>query len=194
MWPELTSTVLHPPPPQRPYRCDEYGGYIFMVSRLTPLKRAELLIRAAATPQGAGIRAVIAGDGEERERLATLIQELRLSSRVTLTGPITDAQLLGHLAKCRAVCFPPLDEDYGFVTAEAFSSAKAVVTCRDSGGPVELVQPDVSGFVVDPAPEALATALSRLLDDSALAETMGRAALASAQRLSWPATVAALTR
>ena len=28
-------------------------------------------------------------------------------------------------------CFPPLDEDYGFVTAEAFASRKAVITCRD---------------------------------------------------------------
>ena len=40
IWPELTSTVLYPPPPVRPYRCDGYGDYVFMVSRLTPLKRA----------------------------------------------------------------------------------------------------------------------------------------------------------
>src|SRR4029450_78756 len=90
MWPELKSTVLHPPPPQRPYRCDEYGDYIFMVSRLTPLKRAELVIRAAASPRGAGIRAVIAGDGEERERLTVLIRELGVSGRVSLAGPISD--------------------------------------------------------------------------------------------------------
>ena len=47
-WPELRSTVLYPPPPPRPYRCDEYGNYVFMVSRLTALKRADLLIRALA--------------------------------------------------------------------------------------------------------------------------------------------------
>ena len=35
MWRGLTSTVLHPPPPQRAYRCDRYGDYIFMVSRLS---------------------------------------------------------------------------------------------------------------------------------------------------------------
>ena len=40
MWPELKSTVLYPPPPQRAYRCDGYGDYVFMVSRLAPLKRA----------------------------------------------------------------------------------------------------------------------------------------------------------
>jgi glycosyltransferase involved in cell wall biosynthesis len=194
MWPELKSTVLHPPPPQRPYRCDEYGDYIFMVSRLTPLKRVELVIRAAASPRGAGIRAVIAGDGEERERLTVLIRELGVSGRVSLAGPISDAQLLDHLARCRAVCFPPLDEDYGFVTAEAFASAKPVVTCRDSGGPVELVENGITGFVTAPTPEELAEALGRLLEDRPLAETMGTAARAAAARLSWPATVEALTR
>ena len=42
--------MLYPPPPQRDYRCDEYGDYIFVVSRLTPLKRVDLLIRALAEP------------------------------------------------------------------------------------------------------------------------------------------------
>ena len=62
----VASTVLYPPPPPRAYRCDEYGDYVFMVSRLTPLKRADLLLRALAAPDGRGIRAVIAGEGEER--------------------------------------------------------------------------------------------------------------------------------
>src|SRR4051794_10263225 len=56
IWPELRPRVLYPPPPQRPYRCDWHGDYIFMVSRLTPLKRAELLLRALAEPEAAGIR------------------------------------------------------------------------------------------------------------------------------------------
>ena len=56
MWPEVRSTVLYPPAPQRPYRCDGYGDYIFMVSRLTPLKRADLLIEALARPKAPGSR------------------------------------------------------------------------------------------------------------------------------------------
>ena len=57
MWPELRSTVLYPPAPQRPYRgATGYGDFIFMVSRLTPLKRADLLIRALATADGAASR------------------------------------------------------------------------------------------------------------------------------------------
>ena len=73
--------------------------------------------------------------------------------------------MLEHLAKCRAVCFPPYDEDYGFVTVEAFASRKPVVTCTDSGGPAELVVDDVNGKVCAPRPETLAVALRELMDD-----------------------------
>jgi glycosyltransferase involved in cell wall biosynthesis len=193
IWPELESTVLHPPAPPRAYRCDGYEDFVFMISRLTPLKRAELLIRALGTWDGSGIRAVIAGDGEERERLDALVLELGLSNRVTLPGALTEPQLLDHLARCRVVCFPPLDEDYGFVTTEAFASSKAVVTCRDSGGPAELVEHGVTGLVCDSTPEALARALRTLMDDRGRAETMGAAARRSGSQLSWPDAVRQLT-
>jgi hypothetical protein len=38
-WPELKAEVLYPPPPQRPYRVDDYEPYLFSVSRFAPLKR-----------------------------------------------------------------------------------------------------------------------------------------------------------
>ena len=193
MWPELSSTVLYPPAPQRPYRRDGYGDYIFMVSRLTPLKRADLLIRALAVPEGKCVRAVIGGEGEEHARLIALAAELGVADRVTLTGSLTEAELLDHLARCRAVCFPPLDEDYGFVTAEAFASGKPVVTCRDSGGPAELVESGVNGLVCEPTPDAVARALASLMSDVSLAERMGAAALVSAGRSSWAQAVKALT-
>jgi glycosyltransferase involved in cell wall biosynthesis len=193
MWPELRSTVLYPPAPQREYRCDGYGDYIFMVSRLTALKRADLLLRALATPDGAGIRAVIAGDGEERGPLTRLIESLGLSGRVVLTGALSDDAMLDHFARCRAVCFPPVLEDYGFVTIEAFSSAKAVVTCRDSGGPAELVADGVNGMLCDPTPESLARAVRQLAGDAALAERMGQEARRTAERITWPDAVRQLT-
>ena len=193
MWPELRSEVLYPPAPQRPYRCDGYGDYIFMVSRLTPLKRADLLLRALATAPASGIRAVIAGDGESRTALAALARELGIDARVTLTGVLSDAQVLDHLARCRAVCFPPLGEDYGFVTVEAFASSKAVITCRDSGGPAELVKPGVNGFVCDPTPESLAEALASVMEDKTLAERLGAAARDTGATLTWRNAVAKLT-
>ena len=191
-WGGIPSGVLYPPPPQRAYRCDGYGDYIFAVSRLTPLKRMSLLIDALAHPEAGGIRCVIAGEGEEQRTLEHAIAARGLSSRVALIGRIDDQQMLDHLARCRAVCFPPHDEDYGFVTVEAFASGKAVVTCADSGGPAELVVDDVSGRVCRPEPESLAVALRELMDDAAAAERLGRAALSQVSKMTWSRAVAQL--
>jgi glycosyltransferase involved in cell wall biosynthesis len=191
-WGAIESQVLYPPPPPRPYRCDGYGDYIFAVSRLAPLKRLFLLVEALATPEGQGIRALIAGEGEEHNALAQAIAAKGLSSRVTLLGRIDDSQMLDHLARCRAVCFPPYDEDYGFVTAEAFASRKAVVTCSDSGGPAELVAHDVNGKVCAPRPESLATALRELMDDRSTAERLGSAGFSTVSEMTWPRAVAQL--
>ena len=192
MWPELRSTVLYPPAPQRDYRCDGYGDYVFLVSRLTRLKRADLLIEALAQPDLSTVRAVIAGEGDQRGPLEQLATARGVSERVTFAGRISDDELVEHLARCRIVCFPPFDEDYGFVTAEAFASKKGVITCRDSGGPAELVQDGVNGVICDPNPAALADALHRAMD-RATAERWGAAAFASSARLNWQDAVARLT-
>src|SRR4029453_18988233 len=99
IWPELRSTVLYPPPPQRPYRCDGYGDYVFLVSRLTRLKRADLLVDALAQP-GVTVRAVIAGEGEERGQLEQLARARGITDRVTFAGRISDDELVDHPARC----------------------------------------------------------------------------------------------
>jgi glycosyltransferase involved in cell wall biosynthesis len=193
IWPELQSTILYPPPPQRDYRCDGYGNYVFLVSRLTRLKRVDLFIEALAHPEGRDVHAVIGGDGEERAALEQLAAARDVAKRVTFAGRLTDAELLNHFARCRAVCFPPFEEDYGFVTAEAFASKKAVITCRDSGGPAELVRNGICGFVCEPTPQALAVALRQVINDPVMATRMGEAAFAESATLNWPDAVRQLT-
>ena len=173
MWPELRSTVLYPPPPQRAYRCDGFDDYVFMVSRLTPLKRADLLVRALATADGAGLRAVIAGDGEERGRLDGLAAHLGLAESREVHGRAAGAGTARAPGALPGRVFSAGQEDYGFVTVEAFASGKPVVTCTDSGGPAELVIDGERGFVCEPTPEALAGALRRCMDDPAGRERMG---------------------
>ena len=65
-------------------------------------------------------------------------------------GRLSDQEMIDHLARCRAVVFPPFNEDYGFVTVEAFMCGKPVITCTDSGGPSELVRDGENGYVTDP--------------------------------------------
>jgi glycosyltransferase involved in cell wall biosynthesis len=191
-WGGIPSEVLHPPAPVRPYHCDGYGDYVFAVSRLTPLKRFDLLLDALAQPAAHGIRAVIAGHGEAGDALLAQRRRLGLEDRVEFVGRLDDVQLLHHLSRCRAVAFMPLDEDYGFVTVEAFAAQKAVLTCTDSGGPTELVTDGVEGVVCAPTPTAVAEGLRRLMDDPDAAERMGRAGAARGATLRWDDTVTRL--
>jgi len=193
-WGGTASTVLYPPPPEREYRCDGYDDYLFAVSRLAPLKRFDLLLRALAEPVAAGIRCVIAGEGGEMAALVRLRAQLGLESRVQFAGQLSDTEMVAHLARCRAVAFVPWNEDYGFVTVEAFSCAKPVITVTDSGGPAELVTDGVTGAVVVPTPEALGAAISAVMRDRTRAIRMGEAGHAVVAPMTWDAAVRELVR
>jgi len=184
-WNGVPAEVLHPPPPQRDYRCEGYGDFLFAPSRLSPLKRLDLVLQALAQPEAAGIRCVIAGEGEETDRLVRLSRTLGLDSRVSFTGRLDEAALVDHLARCRAVVFVPHDEDYGFVTVEAFASAKPVITCQDSGGPLELVRDGSNGWVTAPTPADLARALAEAMAGPGTAERRGQQGQRDIAGLTW---------
>jgi glycosyltransferase involved in cell wall biosynthesis len=179
--------VLYPPPPQRPYRCDDYDGSVLAVGRLQPLKRVDLLLRAAAL--GGDWKVRVAGVGPQEAELRGLADELGINERVAFLGELRTDELVAEYARCSVVYFGAKAEDYGMVTLEAFTSAKPVVTCLDSGGPAEQVEDGITGFVVDPDSAPVAKALTRLVEDRAVAEKMGTAATAYAARHTWPLTV-----
>jgi glycosyltransferase involved in cell wall biosynthesis len=185
----VSAETLHPPAPPRAYRCDRFDPFVFTVSRLATLKRVGLAIEALAEPAAAGIRLKVAGDGECAQELRRLARERNVADRVEFLGQIDDATLLEQLGACRAVIFVPLDEDYGFVTIEAFASGKPVITTTDSGGPAELVQHGRTGLVTEPSPVALAAAMRALVDDRAEAERLGAAARSVAVGMTWAGAV-----
>ncbi|MFN8483729.1 MAG: glycosyltransferase family 4 protein [Anaerolineae bacterium] len=190
----LRATPLyHPPQYEDRYRCESYGDYVFTVSRQDPLKRVDLLIKALPATRS-GIRAVIAGVGPELEANKALAARLGVAERVEFVGYVDEAQLLDLYARARAVYYAPFDEDYGYVTLEAFLSGKAVVTARDSGGTLEFVRDGETGLVFDPkAPASLAAALDRLMGDGGQAQALGQAGYRLAVGITWDRVVDALT-
>ncbi len=193
-WNGLSSEALYPPPQHLGrYRSDGYGDYLFYAGRLDRLKRLDLAIDAMKRV-GSGARLKIAGAGPLREELEKQIVGLGVEDRVELLGFVSAEELIGLYARCRAAYYAPLNEDYGYVTVEAFLSRKPVVTTRDAGGPLEFVKDDVSGWVAAPTPEALAAAIDRLwaLSPSRLGE-MGEAGFARVEDISWDHVVDRLT-
>ena len=167
--------------------------YVFFPSRLEELKRQSLLIDAMRHTR-TGIVALIAGDGGLRDRLGRQIAQYDLQHKVRLLGPLTDEEMLAYYAHALAVWFGPFEEDYGYVTLEAMLARKPVVTCSDSGGPLEFVVDGETGFVRPPEPKDIAEAFDRLQNDHELAARMGKAgnAFVRAEVPRWPDVVARL--
>jgi glycosyltransferase involved in cell wall biosynthesis len=190
----LDSTPLyHPPPGAELLYHDDAWDYVFYPSRLESLKRQDLLI-AAARLVTTGTKILIGGEGPQRERYERLIEQHALGDKVRLLGAFTEAERITLYAHALAVVFPAFDEDLGYVPLEAMYAAKPVVTCTDSGGPLEFVAHGETGEIVDPTPAALAAAIDRLAAHPDRARAMGEAGRERilAMELSWPRVVAAL--
>ncbi len=171
----LQATPLyHPPHDAEKFFTDQPYDYIFAPSRLESLKRQDLLIRAAQhlhTP----VKIMIGGSGGQEHRYRRLIAELGVESRVQLIGGFSEAEKRVLYARSLGVAFVPKDEDYGYVTLEGMLSAKPVITCTDSGGPLEFVKHEESGWVLPPNARQLAAVMDRLYEDKAAARRMGEA-------------------
>jgi glycosyltransferase involved in cell wall biosynthesis len=189
----IASEALYNPPKLAPRLHDgPYGDYVLTVTRLEHVKRVDLAIDTFEKTT-ASMRLLVAGDGSIRHELAEYIERRGLRDRVVLLGRVDDDRLIELYAGCRAVLFAPYQEDYGYVTLEAFLSRKPVITANDSGGTLEFVVDGVNGYVCEPTPEALAAAVNRLAQDAALAAALGARGHHVAAGITWDNVVDRLT-
>jgi len=187
---ELDAETLYPPPKLGDrYRSEEPGDYVFTVGRLDAMKRFDLLVRALPHTRRP-VRAVIAGDGPQAAELRRLAADLGVDGRVELPGRVDDERLIELYSRALAVFYAPFDEDYGYVTVEAFRSERAVVTTNDSGGVLEFVRDGENGFVCDAAsPRQIASRLDDLWDDRAGARSLGSRGRDDVAGIGWDAVV-----
>ena len=104
-------------------------------------------------------------------------------------GAVSDDEIVDLYAGALAVVFAPFDEDYGYVTIEAFLSHKPVITASDSGGPNEFVVDGVNGSVVAPEAGAVASAIRRLDEDRGHAAALGDAGYERARLITWSGVI-----
>jgi len=180
--------LYHPPPLADRLRDGAYGDYVLVVARLEPLKRVDLAIRAMAHVP-APIRLVIVGDGSQRAALEREAAESGAGNRIEFAGAVWGEAVASLYADALAVIYAPFDEDYGYVTLEAFLASKPVITAADSGGPLEFVVDGTNGFVCEPDARAMAAAVGRVAADRALAERLGRAGRAVARAITWDGVI-----
>ena len=182
--------LYHPPALADRLRHESYGSYVLSVGRLEPIKRVDLAIDAMQNADQP-LRLVIVGTGTAAGTLRERAAEAGVADRVEFLGRVDDETLIGLYANALAVVYPPRDEDYGYVTLEAFLARKPVVTASDSGGPLEFVEHDVSGVICDPDAEAFAAAFNAL-GDKVHARALGDAGHERARAVTWDGVLAAL--
>ena len=183
----LEAEVVLPPPQELDYRFEEYGDFVLSVGRLDRAKRIDLLLEAAAAEPS--LRVVVAGAGPDRERLEQVARSHELDGRVEFAGRVDEAELAELYARCGAVYYAPVDEDFGMVPYEAFLSEKPVVTTTDAGGPLDVVADRRTGLVTEPRAAALADALRYLREHPDDGREWGRAGKAVAERVTWDAAI-----
>jgi glycosyltransferase involved in cell wall biosynthesis len=185
--------LYHPPRLASRIEAGAYGSYVLSVGRIESVKRVDLLVSAMArvdTP----IRLIVAGEGTQRANVERAAHAAGVADRVDFLGAVDDDQLLPLYRDALAVLYPPFDEDFGYVTLEAFLARKPVVTATDSGGPNEFVVDGVNGFSVAPEPEAIAAAVNALARDRQRARAMGDAGYDRARTITWDGVIEKLVQ
>jgi glycosyltransferase involved in cell wall biosynthesis len=123
------------------------------------------------------VRLMIVGGGEQHAELQALLVNLNLENRITLTGQVDHKYVPEYLRSFDIFVVPSLThrESFGVAAVEASASGLPVVASQVGGLP-EVVLDGKTGLLVPPGDiDALATAISRLLADSALRARMGQA-------------------
>jgi glycosyltransferase involved in cell wall biosynthesis len=148
------------------------------VAALVPHKGQRHLIEAAhlVVREVPDARFIILGEGELRESLEHTVREHHLEKHVLLPGFRTD--VLGCIKGFDFFVMSSVTEGLGTSLLDAMACSKAVVATRTGGIP-EVVADGATGLLVEPRDHrAMADAIIRLLNDTAMRQRMAEAAFA----------------
>ena len=163
---------------------------ILYVGRLEPLKGVDLLINTVPFLEDPGdTRLMVVGGqpGKDKElhRLKALASRLGIQEKVTFTGALKQAELPNYYNAADVFVLPSHYESFGLVALEAMACGTPVVVSR-VGGLKTFVRDGETGYLIPwRTPEPFAQRMDVLLANPALRKTMGKAARAKAQEMSW---------
>lgn len=160
---------------------------ICAISRLVPYKRLDDLINAIPyiAQKIPNISCKIIGEGNEKDKLQSLIKKLKLGSQVELLGNFPHQQAMKTLKQSHLFCLPSVVEGFGIVTIEAMAAGTPFVNARISPT-VEITNGGKGGLLFEPNnPQDLAKKAINLLTNSKLYETKQSEGLDLSKRYDW---------
>lgn len=153
---------------------DEDSVVVGIAARLNPVKDISTLIRgfAHAYSQCQRLRLLIAGNGEERQKLEALAQELGIENRVCFAGWISGGMDRFYSA-LDVNALTSVSETFPYALTEGARFHLATVASAVGGIP-SLIDTDVNGYLFQPGDDvALGKALASLAMDDELRRSMG---------------------
>ena len=162
--------------------------FILFVGTVEP--RKNLLTLARAFEQIEKSQLVIAGQkGWLSDDLMAYLEKSEIRDRVLFTGHLSDDDLRALYSSCRVFVYPSLYEGFGLPLLEAMACGAPVVT-SNVGAIVETVG-DAARLISPTDANALAQAITALLDDTSEREHRSAAGIEHAKKFSWERTAAA---
>lgn len=166
---------------------------VVSIGRLIPRKGFDQTIRAwrSVLAEHPDAHLLIIGAGPQRKELEEMIVDNDLQQAVTLTGPLSESDLISAYRSAEFFIMPNRTmpdgdtEGFGLVFLEANACGRSVIGGR-AGGAVEAIKDGETGLLVDGnSVHQISDAIKRLLDDDQLRMQMGQAGLAHARANSW---------
>jgi len=133
-------------------KTDGYKGYDIIIEALPQIRQA--------IPD---IHYVIVGKGDDRDRVEQLISRLHLEDCVTLTGYISDNELVDHYNLCDVFAMPSKGEGFGIVYLEALACGKPTLGGDEDGAVDALCHGKLGALVKPDDTDAVAQALTQIL-------------------------------
>ena len=165
------------------FSIDPNDFVVLFVSRLVREKQLGTLVAVVQELRKRGVchRAVIVGDGPERNKLAKQLPE------AVIPGFLDGEDLAQAYASSDVFLFPSDTESFGNVTLEAMASGLPTV-CADATGSRSLVLPGVTGFLARPGSvDEFVSAITVLSADPDLRARFSEAARARSAEFDWDA-------
>ncbi|QEG23023.1 glycosyltransferase family 4 protein [Mariniblastus fucicola] len=176
---------------------------VLFTGRLIERKGLEYLLQAVpmVLSQVPDADFIITGDGDQRERLESLCEELNLSDAVNFLGFVSKEELAQQYAMCNVWVNPGIIDSWGDAeglgigSIEAYSYFKPVVASRVGGIPDTIRDGETGYLVPQKDPNALAEAICDLLTNPEKSREFGKAGFKFAKEtFSWKRIVGELEK
>ncbi|MGI6502371.1 MAG: GT4 family glycosyltransferase PelF [Candidatus Methanoculleus thermohydrogenotrophicum] len=167
---------------------------ILFVGRLHPVKGIQYLLGAMSIvhrelPEA---KLILVGDGEEREHLETLTDNLGIRECVEFAGRVPHERVKDYMNQAEVFVLSSLSEGFPVTILEAMACGLPIVATRVGGIP-DIIEDGTNGYLVDTMnQEQLAEALLKLLQDEKLRRDISGNNREKAKKYRWDAVAATL--